>query len=139
MQIPAATLASLPQDLRKARKAEEQQQRTEDAKQWRERSLQEGRSKVVKAAQQQHRKGGGSKGEQGADGAAGGQAQQQKQAKQQQQQQQQKGGGKQGKRQRDEEGGLAFNKLDFGSGAAHGRCGWQCWLRTYSPACCMQV
>lgn len=92
------------QDLRKARKAEEQQKAAEDAKQWRERSLQEGRKKVGKAAAAQQQQRGG-KGGKGGDAPAG---------PQQGQGQQQKGG----KRQRGEDDGsaLAFNKLDFGSG-----------------------
>lgn len=104
------------QDLRKARKAEEQQQKAEDAKQWRERSLQEGRKKVGKAAaaqQQQRHKGGKAAPVPPGDAAAAG--------GQQQQQQGGKGGGKGGKRQREEDS-LAFNKLDFGSGGL--RVGW---------------
>ena len=113
--------------MRKARKAEEQQQKARDAKQWRDKSLQEGRKKVARGAVQQKPSGG--KQSLAAGAAPGGanhqqQQQQQKgqQPKEQQGQQQQQGGGKGGKRQREEEGGLTFNKLDFGSGA------WLCWL-----------
>ena len=115
--------------MRKARKAEEQQQKARDAKQWRDKSLQEGRKKVARGAVQQKASGG--KQSLAAGAAPGGASHQQQQQQQQQQKgqqpkeqqgQQQQGGGKGGKRQREEEGGLTFSKLDFGSGA------WLCCL-----------
>ena len=121
-------IAALPaharqQDLRKQRKAEEQQQKAADAKQWREKSLQEGRQKVGKAAaaQQQQKEGGhkrkGGEQQAAAAGAAAGPGGSGGDGGQQQQ------GGKQQKRQRGgSEGGLSFNKLDFGSGAVSAPC-----------------
>ncbi|PRW58169.1 surfeit locus 6-like protein [Chlorella sorokiniana] len=112
------------EEMRKARKAEEQQQKARDAKQWRDKSLQEGRRKVARGALHQP-KAAGSKPSLAAGAAPGGAQQPQKgqaqgqQGQQQQGQQQQQGGGKGGKRQREEEGGLTFNKLDFGTEPRH--------------------
>ncbi len=124
--------------MRKARKAEEQQQKARDAKQWRDKSLQEGRKKVIRSALQP--KAGGGKPAPAAGAAPGGNQQQQQQKGQQQgqqqQQQQQNGGGKGGKRQREEEGGLTFNKLDFGTGASCWRSLLWLWCLPYRCGCC---
>lgn len=95
----------------------------QEAKQWREKSLAEGRKKVGTAQQQQHRgqkrKDRGSEAAAAAEGGAEGGAS--GSGTQQQQQQQ----GKQGKRRRGEdgegEGGLSFSKLDFGGEPRQGK------------------
>jgi len=99
--------------MRRQRKAEEQAAKAQEAKAWRDKSLQEGRKKVASAAAQRRKGAGGEQQQQqaaAAEAPAGGQQQQQKQQQ------------KQKKRQRGEEGegGLAFNKLDFGQGGAQG-------------------